>query len=449
MTSDALKPICFMVMPFGVKETHTPGGPPKVNFDLVWEKVFKPLIEKLGYEPVRADADLGASIIRDMIERLALSDLVLADVTIANANVFYEVGIRHAARESGCVLVAASWAKAPFDVQSMRHETFALAGRDVTDEEARSNLERLEPRVRLLAASKTPCYEMEGFPKLRLERAQAFRDWLRGMNAFNAEVTALRLEADAEVRRQKAQGLVTKLTAGGAPLPLTVAYELVKVVRDLVGWKEVLELIDRLPKDMQDLPLFVEQGALARSKSGEHFQAIAALLELIKMSGESAERCGLIGGRYKKLWREQRDKNPELAAEYLDSAIEHYERGRLCDLNDYYASSNLPLLLRTRGRPGEAERASRIAIAVVAACERAIDLKIADEWVYPTLLVAAFQAGDIDKSRELSSKVRKNAVQWRLDSAFQDLRDAVGLQKPPVSDELSKIVDELAKVVGK
>ena len=36
------------------------------------------------------------SIIRDMIERLALSDMVLADVSIPNANVFYEVGVRHA-----------------------------------------------------------------------------------------------------------------------------------------------------------------------------------------------------------------------------------------------------------------------------------------------------------------------------------------------------------------
>jgi hypothetical protein len=449
MTNNALKPICFMVMPFGVKETHTPGGPPKVNFDLLWEKVFKPLIEKLGYEPVRADVDLGASIIRDMIERLALSDLVLADVTIANANVFYEVGIRHAACESGCVLVAASWAKAPFDTQSMRREPFELAGSDVTDEEARTNVAKLEPRVRLLAASKTPCYEMEGFPKLPLARAQAFRDWLRGMNAFNAEVTALRLEPDADSRRQKAQALVTKQTANGAQLSLTVAFELVKVVRDLVGWKEVLELIERLPKNMQDLSLFVEQGALARSKSGEHLQAIAALEQLIDMSGESAERCGLIGGRYKKLWREHRDKNPDLAAEYLDSAIEHYERGRLCDLNDYYASSNLPLLLRTRGKPGDAERASRIAVAVVAACERAVELKMADEWVYPTLLVAAFQAGDLEMSRELSSKVRKNAVQWKLDSALQDLKDAVDRQKPPVSEELGKIVDELSALAAK
>lgn len=450
MTNDAPKPICFMVMPFGIKETHTPGGPAKVNFDQVWEKVFKPVIERLGYEPVRADVDLGASIIRDMIERLALSDLVLADVTIANANVFYEVGIRHAACESGCVLVAASWAKAPFDTQSMRRESFDLAGTDVTDEEAKSNIEKLVPRVREVAASKTPCYEMEGFPKLPIARAQAFRDWLRNMNAFNETVTVIRLEKKADVRRQRAQELVTRLTGDGAPIPLAVAYELVKVVRDMVGWKEVDELMERLPRNMREMPLFVEQRALARSKSGEHSAAIAALVELIKMSGESDERCGLLGGRYKKLWRETRDADPDLAAEHLDAAIESYERGRLCDLNTYYSSSNLPLLLRVRGRSGDAERAGRVATCVVAACERAIQVKSADEWVYPTLLVAAFHSGETEKARELLPKVRQNPVLWKLDSALQDLKDAVPLQPDPhIRAELEAIVAELTAKLAK
>jgi len=364
--------------------------------------------------------------------------------------VFYEVGIRHAACESGCVLVAASWAKAPFDTQSMRRQSFDLAGTDVTDEEAKSNVEKLVPKVRAVAGSKTPCYEMEGFPKLPIARAQAFRDWLRSMNAFNTAVTAIRLENKVEARRQQAQELVTRLTDGGAQLPLTVAYELVKVVRDLVGWKEVDDLIERLPKDMQELPLFVDQRALARSKAGEHSVAIAALLQLIKMSGDSDERCGLIGGRYKRLWRETRDADQELAAEHLDSAIEYYERGRLCDLNTYYSASNLPLLLRVRGRPGDAERAGRIAVCVVAACERAIELKSFDEWVYATLLGAAFRTGETEKARELLPKVRQNPVLWKLDTVLQDLRDAVQLEKDThVRAQLEEIIVALVALLAK
>ena len=51
-----------------------------------------PAIRELGYDPVRADPDLGAAIIKEMIERLAISDLVIADVSTPNGNVYYEFG---------------------------------------------------------------------------------------------------------------------------------------------------------------------------------------------------------------------------------------------------------------------------------------------------------------------------------------------------------------------
>src|SRR2546430_12102231 len=84
------KPICFMVMPFRSKDTAaaTP-APPNIDFDALWEKAFLPLIEDMGYRALRADQDLGAMIIKDMLERLYFSDLVLADLTIPNGNVYY------------------------------------------------------------------------------------------------------------------------------------------------------------------------------------------------------------------------------------------------------------------------------------------------------------------------------------------------------------------------
>jgi hypothetical protein len=69
-----------------------------------WDRAFAPTIQAHGYEPVRADQDTGALIITQMIERLYFADLVLVDMTIPNGNVYYEVGVRHAAKEKGCVL---------------------------------------------------------------------------------------------------------------------------------------------------------------------------------------------------------------------------------------------------------------------------------------------------------------------------------------------------------
>src|SRR3954447_8484586 len=103
--------IAFMVMPFGLKDVVVPrsGGPTQVDFDALWENVHAPVLGELGYRPVRADCDVGALIINEMVQRLALADLVVADVSLPNANVYYEVGIRHAAKEHGCVLVGADW----------------------------------------------------------------------------------------------------------------------------------------------------------------------------------------------------------------------------------------------------------------------------------------------------------------------------------------------------
>ena len=69
-----------MVMPFRTRDTGAvPPAPGKVNFDALWEKALVPVIEDFGHQPVRADQDLGGLIIKDMLERLYFSDLVLAD----------------------------------------------------------------------------------------------------------------------------------------------------------------------------------------------------------------------------------------------------------------------------------------------------------------------------------------------------------------------------------
>jgi hypothetical protein len=98
-----------MIMPYGRKATQAEAGhgPTEIDFNALWDRGYVPVIKALGYEPVRADQDTGALIISQMLERLYFADLVLADMTIPNGNVYYEVGIRHAAKETGCALFAA------------------------------------------------------------------------------------------------------------------------------------------------------------------------------------------------------------------------------------------------------------------------------------------------------------------------------------------------------
>ena len=81
----SLRPICFMVMPFGTKETGASAPhPPRVDFDALWHDAIAPALESMGYRAVRADQDTGAVIVKEMLERLFFSHLVVADISIAN-----------------------------------------------------------------------------------------------------------------------------------------------------------------------------------------------------------------------------------------------------------------------------------------------------------------------------------------------------------------------------
>ena len=85
-------PLCFVLMPFG-KKTDAAGR--LTNFDSVYEKVIAPGVKQAGLEPIRADEEkIGGTIHKPMFERLMLCPYAVADITGANPNVFYELGIR-------------------------------------------------------------------------------------------------------------------------------------------------------------------------------------------------------------------------------------------------------------------------------------------------------------------------------------------------------------------
>ena len=91
-----------------------------------------------------------------------------------------------------------------------------------------------------------------------------------------------------------------------------------------------------------------------------------------------------MGGRYKRL-PEGCPRPTSEKRQALAKAIDCYEQGLELDLNAYYCSSNLPRLYRTRAKLGDEERAQTTLRLVIAACERAKRLNVADDWLRPTL----------------------------------------------------------------
>jgi len=448
-----------MVMPFRTKKVEEPrptGAPAEIDFDSLWERAYWPAIEALGYLPMRADFDPSSAIVKAMLERIAFADLVLADVTLGNGNVYYEVGIRHVAKETNCVLVAPDWCKPLFDIGQFASIRFPLPNGDIPEIEAGAIRDCIVNKLPGIKDSRTPYYELTGNSQADSARRGAFRDFAERLNAFQAKVKAVRLESDPVVLKQRLADLRSELPASALEIP-EIALDLLGLIRDEMGWKEVRDFVDTLPVGTRKLAFVREQYLLAVAESGDPLLAIAQLEKLIQELGDTPERRGLIGGRYKRLWREARKAREQrgesqLSLEetrHLEGAIENYSRGMELDYNEYYCSSNLPQLLRARGEEGDAERAVVVDHFVVASCNRAIKRSVDDEWTRATLLGAAFRAGDAQQAALLAKAVRlEGPARWKLSSTLVDLAESIrqtpGLEK---YGKLQKVYDDLARLV--
>lgn len=113
-----MKP-CFVIMPIGSGEAY------EVYLNR-YLNIIKPAVESVtrsgghAYDSVRADfISSTGSINRTVLEHLYNADVVIADLTDLNPNVFYELGVRHSLR-NGTILLALKGTKLPFDISDLK-----------------------------------------------------------------------------------------------------------------------------------------------------------------------------------------------------------------------------------------------------------------------------------------------------------------------------------------
>ena len=109
----------FIVRPFGNKSG--------IDFDKIEKELIRPAMEQAGLTGGTTGEFLQQGNIRtDMFEQLLIADLVIADISIHNANVFYELGIRHALRDKRTFLIKSKDSESkendvPFDLKTDRY----------------------------------------------------------------------------------------------------------------------------------------------------------------------------------------------------------------------------------------------------------------------------------------------------------------------------------------
>jgi tetratricopeptide (TPR) repeat protein len=365
-----MKPRAFVIMPFGERmpvgfgpqEMAPAGKRRKIDFDLVYKELFEPALFQAGFEVVRADSEVAAGDIRtDMFFELVTADLVVADISILNANVFYELGIRHGVCPRGVFIVNGNvMPSRPFDVapdRSFSYEASLFTEPKVSCEGRKARLRQqadsLAKRFRIAVAldgetigspvySHLPGLKPVNWEEIDTSKARYFSalqdDWLdcvRNAQANGYPGDILTLAMNAPTRWHEARILYE------------AAMALINLGRYAVA-EPVLRDVIRLDPAQADAQV---QLALVLSRLDKPLPAEHQLRKILQQHKDDPKAADLLGQVFRHLWHlswqkehaDRREKAKE-ASDLAISAIHRFSRAHRSDPKAYFAGYNALML---------------------------------------------------------------------------------------------------------
>ena len=417
---------CFVVMGFGEKTDLATGR--TLDLDKTYRIIIRKAVEEAGLECIRAD-DIKHSGLIDvpMYELLLEADVVIADLSTANPNAIYELGVRHALRPHTTIIMAESQFKFPFDLSHIVIRPYEHLGKGIDAEHAEKVREELKDAIHKLLDQPdvdSPVYRF--LPKLR---------------AWNAGVAPILEAAVAEA--------APLVAAAGDDSSIAELMEMFQEAKKESEWSSAIrslkKLIDKRPND----PYFQQQLALAtyKSKKPDPVAALNAAKEILQKllphSSTDPETLGLWGAVHKRLY----ELTGDTAA--LDESIWAYEKGFYIK-NDYYNGINLAFVLNVRAAntadPQEANadviQARRVRRRVVEIARKLLAAGIKDDegkvdvdetfWVQASLAEALVGSDQKDEAAKLRDDLSTTApAPWMVET---------------MNDQLGKLEGLLAKV---
>lgn len=379
-------------MPFGTKPDGEGGT---VDFDAVYSDLLAPAIREAELKPLRADQELiGGLVHKPMFERVILSDYAVADLTTANANVFYELGVRHALRPYSTVLVTADVKRSPFDIAPGRMLPYRLdpAGRPLDAANDRARLVEALWAARQ-AATDSPVFQLIDrlpHPDINFLKTAAFRDEATRAATTKEQLAAARQQDVGAVRRIETELGPLHDVEAGVLLELLISY------RATGAWEEMVRLIEAMPDPVARTLLVRELYGFALNRAGRGLDAERVLRETLDEYGPSSEVYGLLGRVHKDRWESERQGSILKAAGYLEQAIGAYRAGFEFDWRDPYPGVNAVTLMEIR-EPGGVEQQDLVPVVRYANWRR-IARSEADYWDHATRVELAVVARDRDNA---------------------------------------------------
>jgi hypothetical protein len=346
---------CFVIMGFGEKTDFYSNPQRVLNLNRTYEDIIKPVVEEAGHSCVRADEIIHSTVIdKPMYDNLLSADLVIADLSTANVNAVYELGVRHALRPQRTIVLADRNFSFPFDLNHLSILKYEHLGKEIGFQEVMRVRNELKKKITTLMDSSEPDSPVYLFiPSLQPASL-----------AKAAAVAAPPPAPSSEPADQKSFA------------ELLVSFRAAKAgVNTAEDWALPLALLKRLTRMQPDDPYILQQLALATYKfrqPDEKTSLVNAkniLAALAPQTSSDAETVGLWGAIHKRLW--EKIANPK----DLDEAVRAYARGYYIK-TDYYNGINYAFMLDVRASRSAGDEA--LADRVLARRTRADVLIICD-----------------------------------------------------------------------
>jgi tetratricopeptide (TPR) repeat protein len=417
-SSEPLAPLCFVLMPFGTK---TDAAGRVTNFDSVYQKVIAPAVVAAGLEPVRADEEkIGGTIHKPMFERLMLCHYAVADITGANPNVFYELGIRHALRPRSTVILFVEGTVIPFDIALVRGIAYKTDGRGEPID-AQGPIAAVAEQLRAARgnpADDSPIFQLvDDLPRWEIDhtKTDVFRQSVDYSKRYKDRLATAVREGAAAVETIANEPALSNLLE----VETGVVVDLFLSMRDVKAYDGMIALYDRMPPPLQRAKMMREQFGFALNRQGRFEEAEKVLKAVIDEFGPSSETNGLLGRMYKDRWTIARDEKRPEARSLLRRAIDTYAEGFQADWRDAYPGVNAVSLMEMQEKPDPRQQ-QMLPVVRYSATRKAE--KAADYWDYATLMELAVLAKDPDDADEqLSEALGLARAGWELESTARQL----------------------------
>ncbi len=336
---------CFVVMGFGTKTDYATGR--KLDLNKSYRLLIKPVVEAKGLVCIRADEIRhSGSIDVPMYRELLTADVVIADLSTANVNAFYELGIRHALRPHTTIVISEDKLVYPFDLNHIKITSYTHLGEGIEYEEVERFRKILGETLQCVLDTREPDSPVYTF--LDGLTPPAIKEEQEAAGALLEEMEDSEDDGDVKVLKRKPRVKTDKT--------LSLLIEQGEAAIDKKEFSKARKLFESAlfigadgndPQHVKNDPYLIHRLALATYKSQKP-DAITALKEGLKFLGQldlehtnDPETVTLAGAIEKKFY--------ELGQgdEHLNNAILFFQRGYYL-LNNRYNCINLAYMQNCR-----------------------------------------------------------------------------------------------------